>query len=128
MNDKDFYDFSNKRIRINQNRIKNLESIEHKNAAAIIILEESYKELDFYKGIQKIKQALEIIKKKCLYDDNLFYVAICTNYNMYKEKMNKKYDKIIEKTTWNDKVLLDYLKLLTEEEFHLLKEVLYDDL
>lgn len=124
MNDKDFYDFSNKRIRINQNRIKNLESIEHKNAAAIIILEESYKELDFYKGIQKIKQALEIIKKKCLYNDNLNYVAVCINYDRYKEKMSEKHDTVVVKIDWNDRELLDYLKLLTEEEFYLLKEVL----
>ncbi|MBR3208811.1 MAG: hypothetical protein IKF82_00940 [Bacilli bacterium] len=67
------------------------------------------------------KKMLKIIKEKCLYDDNLFYVAVCINYDMYKNKMNKKYDKIIEKTTWNDKSLLDYLKLLTEEEFDTLK-------
>lgn len=69
------------------------------------------------------KKVLEIIKEKCLHNDNLNYVAVCINYDMYKELMSKKYDNEVVKINWNDKVLLDYLKLLKEEEFDLLKEV-----
>ncbi len=70
---------------------------------------------------QEQEKVLSIIKKKCLYNDNLNYVAVCINYDMYKEKMSKKHDTVVVKTNWNDKVLLDCLKLLTQEEFELLK-------
>ena len=71
--------------------------------------------------IKKQEKVREIIKNKCLYEDNLLYVAFCTNYNMYKEKMSEKYDTKVVKINWDDKVLLDYIKLLTQEEFDLLK-------
>ena len=66
-------------------------------------------------------KALEVIKKKCLHNDNLNYVAVCINYDMYKEKMSEKHDTVVVKTNWNDKVLLDCLNLLNQEEFELLK-------
>jgi len=70
------------------------------------------------------KNAWKIVKEKCLYNDNLNYVAVCINYDMYKKQMSKKYDTKVVKTDWNDKVLLDCLKLLTEEEFKLVKEMI----
>lgn len=70
---------------------------------------------------QEKDKVIEIIKKKCLYNDNLNYVAVCINYDMYKEKMSEKHDTKVIKTNWDDKVLLDCLKLLTKEEFELLK-------
>ena len=72
---------------------------------------------------QENKKILKIIKEKCLHNDNLNYMAVCINYDMYKERMSKRYDTKVVKTNWNDKDLLDYLKLLTEEEFNLLKEL-----
>lgn len=67
------------------------------------------------------EKILKIIKEKCLHNDNLNYMAVCINYDMYKEKMSERYDTKVVKTNWNDKDLLDYLKLLTEEEFNTLK-------
>ena len=68
----------------------------------------------------KIK-ALEIIKEK--YPD-VVEVKLCNNYEHYKLRMSSKHDTEIVKIDWNDKSLVDYLKLLTEEEFNLLKEIL----
>ena len=70
---------------------------------------------------QENKRVLKVIKEKCLYNHNLNYVAVCINYDMYKEKMSKKYDTAVVKTDWNDKDLLDCLKLLTQEDFDTLK-------
>lgn len=66
-------------------------------------------------------KVLEIIKEKCLYKDNLNWVAVCIDYDMYKEKMSEKHDTKVVKIDWNDEVLLDCLKLLTQEEFDILK-------
>jgi hypothetical protein len=70
---------------------------------------------------QELEKVLEIIKKKCLHTDNLNWVATCINYDMYKEKMSEKHNTKVVKINWDDKVVLDYLKLLTQEEFDLLK-------
>lgn len=71
--------------------------------------------------IRKSLKALEIIKEK--YPD-VVEVKLCNNYEHYKLRMSSKHDTEIVKIDWNDKSLVDYLKLLTEEEFNLLKEVL----
>jgi hypothetical protein len=70
---------------------------------------------------QKEHKALEIIKEKY---PNVVEVKLCKNYEYYKLRMSSKHDTEIVKIDWNDKSLLDYLKLLTEEEFNLLREVL----
>lgn len=70
---------------------------------------------------QEQEKVLSIIKGKCLHTDNLNYVAVCINYDMYKEKMSEKHDTVVIKIDWNDRELLDCLKLLTQEEFELLK-------
>ncbi len=66
-------------------------------------------------------KALEIIKEK--YPD-VVEVKLCKDYDHYKLRMSSKHDTEIVKIDWNDKSLLDYLSLLTKEEFNLLKEVL----
>ena len=71
--------------------------------------------------IEKSLKALEIIKEKY---PNVVEVKLCKNYEHYKLRMSSKHDTEIVKIDWNDKSLLDYLLLLTEEEFNLLKEVL----
>jgi uncharacterized protein YbbC (DUF1343 family) len=71
--------------------------------------------------VEKSLKALEIIKEKY---PNVVEVKLCKNYEHYKLRMSSKHDTEIVKIDWNDKSLLDYLKLLTEEEFNLLKEVL----
>ena len=70
---------------------------------------------------QKEHKALEIIKEK--YPD-VVEVKLCKDYEHYKLRMSSKHDTEIVKIDWNDISLLDYLLLLTEEEFNLLKEVL----
>lgn len=70
---------------------------------------------------QKNKRVLDVIKEKCLYTDNLNCVAVCINYNVYKETMSKRHDTKRVKIDWSDKDLLDCLNLLKEEEFNLLK-------
>ena len=70
---------------------------------------------------QKEHKALEIIKEKY---PNVVEVKLCKDYEHYKLRMSSKHDTEIVKIDWNDKSLLDYLLLLTEEEFNLLKEVL----
>lgn len=89
------------------------------------LLEERRKDLESHKQAlikaREQEKVLKIIKKKCLYTDNLNYVAVCINYDMYKEKMSKKHDTEVVKINWNDKEILDYLKLLKKEEFDLLK-------
>ena len=70
---------------------------------------------------QKEHSVLEIIKEK--YPD-VVEVKLCNNYEHYKLRMSSKHDTEIVKIDWNDRSLLDYLLLLTEEEFYLLKEVL----
>ena len=70
---------------------------------------------------QEEKKVLNVIKEKCLYNDNLNWVAVCINYDMYKEEMSKKHDTVVVKINWNDKVVLDCLKLLTQKEFDILK-------
>lgn len=72
---------------------------------------------------EKQEKAWGIVKEKCLHTDNLNYVAVCINYDMYKEKMRQKHDTKVVKIDWNDKFVLDCLKLLTQEEFDLLKEM-----
>lgn len=93
------------------------------------ILQKYYHEgitLDSVRALKKerndYKEVLDIIKEKCLHTDNLNYMAVCINYDMYKEKMSKKHDTEVVKIDWDDKVLIDYLRLLTKEEFDLLKE------
>ena len=76
---------------------------------------------------EKLEKVWKIVKEKCLHTDNLNYVAVCINYDMYKAKMSEKYDTKVVKTDWNDKYLLDYLKLLTQQEFGLLKEMAEND-
>lgn len=71
--------------------------------------------------IEKSLKALEIIKKK---DPNITEIKCCKDYEHYKLRMSSKYDTEIVKIDWNDKSLLDYLALLTEEEFYTLNEVL----
>lgn len=71
--------------------------------------------------IRKELKALEIIKEKY---PNVVEVKLCKNYEHYKLRMSGKHDTEIVKIDWNDKSLLDYLLLLTEEEFNTLKEVL----
>ena len=71
--------------------------------------------------IRKSLKALEIIKEKYPKEVD---VKLCKDYEHYKLRMSSKHDTEIVKIDWNDKSLLDYLFLLTEEEFNLLKEVL----
>lgn len=111
---------------------KELETIEQ----ALLKAQEQEEDIIHYKGTvenlrrdntllkelnAEYKRVLEIIKEKCLYTSNLNEVATCLNYNYYKERMSKKHDTVVVKIDWNDKALLDYLKLLTEEEFNTLK-------
>ena len=71
--------------------------------------------------IKKELKALEIIKKKSV---KLNEIKFNKDYEQYKLRMSSKYDTEIVKIDWNDKHLIDYLLLLTEEEFEILKEVL----
>ncbi len=68
---------------------------------------------------EKELKALEIIKKKY---PNEVETMLCKDYEQY--KLRKSSQCYTVKIDWNDKPLLDYLLLLTEEEFNLLKEVL----
>lgn len=68
---------------------------------------------------EKEHKALEIIKKKY---PNEVETMLCKDYEQY--KLRKSSQCYTVKIDWNDKPLLDYLLLLTEEEFNLLKEVL----
>ena len=69
---------------------------------------------------QEQEKVLEIIKNKCLFTNNLRY-ATFINYEYYKEECSNEFNTEVVKIDWNDKKLLDYLKLLTEQEFDLLK-------
>lgn len=69
----------------------------------------------------ELKRVLEIIKEKCLHTDNLRYVSVCINYDMYKEKISNLHDTAVVKIDWTCKDVLDCLKILTQEEFDLLK-------
>lgn len=68
---------------------------------------------------EKEHRALEIIKKKY---PNDVETMLCKDYEQY--KLRKSSQCYTVKIDWNDKPLLDYLLLLTKEEFNLLKEVL----
>lgn len=76
---------------------------------------------------QEQEKVLEIIKEKCLRDDNLYYVRFCINYDEYKEKNSKRYDTVVVKIRWKDKNMLDYLGFLTQDEFDFLKRWLGND-
>lgn len=63
---------------------------------------------DKFDVVENELKALEVIKKKCIYNDNIHYVKVSDNYNEYlwvKDKIEEQY-------------------LLTKDEFYLLKEVL----
>jgi hypothetical protein len=69
---------------------------------------------------QEQEKALKIIKEKCVYNGNLNWIFACFNYDKYKKVMSEQYT-IVD---WNDKTVLDFFKLLTREEFDLVKEML----
>ena len=80
--------------------------------------------LDVKEGIlkkQEQEKILKIIKEKCLHTDNLSYVSVCIDYDMYKEKISKLHDTAIVKIDWTCKEVLDCLKILTKEEFDTLR-------
>ena len=88
---------------------------------ALLKAQEPKQYVDELKLVEKKLKALEIIKEKY---PNVVEVKLCKDYEHYKLRMSSKHDTEIVKIDWNDKSLLDYLVLLTEEEFNLLKEVL----
>ena len=69
----------------------------------------------------KYKNVLKTIKEKGLHNSNLNFVAICDSYAVYKRRMTDKWDTEIN---WDNKEALDLLKLLTRNEFDLIKEML----
>ena len=117
--DYEFHPYSTKEYHIIEDYILKAQEQEKENAK----LKGQVKYLT--EVVTEFQKVLKIIEKKCLYNDNLNYVAVCINYDMYKEKMSKKHDTVVVKTNWNDKVLLDYLKLLSQEEFDLLKRCFF---